>query len=108
MSNVVLVNPGIPNNTGNIVRTCAATGAVLHVIEPCGVSWEDKYLKRSGLDYWEISDVRRYPDMHAFLNANFGDKAADSGNVPADVKATSINTGTQFLFALTQSEHVYS
>ena len=108
MINVVLVNPEIPNNTGNIVRTCAATGAVLHVIEPCGFSWEDKYLKRSGLDYWEISDVRRYPDMHAFLKANFGDKAADSGNVPADVKATSINTGTQFLLASTKSEHVYS
>ena len=46
MINVVLVNPEIPNNTGNIVRTCAATGAVLHVIEPCGFSWEDKYLKR--------------------------------------------------------------
>ena len=54
MINIVLFEPEIPNNTGNIVRTCAATGAVLHVIEPCGFSWEDKYLKRSGLDYWEI------------------------------------------------------
>ena len=50
MINIVLVNPEIPNNTGNIVRTCAATGAQLHIIEPCGFSWEDKYLKRSGLD----------------------------------------------------------
>ena len=63
MINVVLVNPEIPNNTGNIVRTCAATGAVLHVIEPCGFSWEDKYLKRSGLDYWDISNVRRYKNI---------------------------------------------
>ena len=59
MINVVLVYPEIPNNTGNIVRTCAVTGAKLHVIEPCGFSWEDKYLKRSGLDYWELSDVKR-------------------------------------------------
>ena len=107
MINVVLVNPEIPNNTGNIVRTCAATGAVLHVIEPCGFSWEDKYLKRSGLDYWEISDVRRYPDMHAFLAANFGDKAADTGDVPTDLKVTKTNTGTQFLYASTKSKRTH-
>ena len=107
MINVVLVNPEIPNNTGNIVRTCAATGAVLHVIEPCGFSWEDKYLKRSGLDYWEISDVRRYPDMHAFLAANFGDKAVNTGDVPTDLKTTKTNTGTQFLFASTKSKRTH-
>ena len=72
MINIVLFEPEIPNNTGNIVRTCAATGAVLHVIEPCGFSWEDKYLKRSGLDYWEISDVRRYENIYDFLKKNFG------------------------------------
>lgn len=71
MINVVLLEPEIPNNTGNIVRTCAATGAVLHVIEPCGFSWEDKYLKRSGLDYWDISDVRRYKNIDEFLQKNF-------------------------------------
>ena len=71
MINVVLLEPEIPNNTGNIVRTCAATGAVLHVIEPCGFLWEDRYLKRSGLDYWDISDVRRYSDLNDFLYKNF-------------------------------------
>lgn len=103
MINVVLVNPEIPNNTGNIVRTCAATGAVLHVIEPCGFSWEDKYLKRSGLDYWEIADVKRYPDMDAFLKANFGDKAKSGETEGLAVRATSENVETQMLFASTKS-----
>ena len=50
---IVLVNPEIPQNTGNIARTCAATGAVLHLIEPLGFSLSDRYLKRAGLDYSE-------------------------------------------------------
>ena len=103
MINVVLVNPEIPNNTGNIVRTCAATGAVLHVIEPCGFSWEDKYLKRSGLDYWEIADVKRYPNMDAFLNANFGDKAKSGETEGLAVRATAESTDVQMLFASTKS-----
>lgn len=103
MINVVLVNPEIPNNTGNIVRTCAATGAILHVIEPCGFSWEDKYLKRSGLDYWEIADVKRYPDMQAFLKANFGDKAMSGETEGLAVRATAQVADTQMLFASTKS-----
>lgn len=50
--NIVLVEPEIPQNTGNIVRTCAATHTVLHLIEPLGFELSDKYLKRAGLDYW--------------------------------------------------------
>ena len=96
MINVVLVNPEIPNNTGNIVRTCAVTGAKLHIIEPCGFSWEDKYLKRSGLDYWEISDVNRYENMQAFLQANFADGADCCDNVAIAVKNTKIKSGRQF------------
>ena len=53
--NVVLVEPEIPQNTGNIIRTCANTGAILHLIRPLGFSLEDKYLKSCGLDYWDIS-----------------------------------------------------
>lgn len=108
MINVVLVNPEIPNNTGNIVRTCAATGARLHVIEPCGFSWEDKYLKRSGLDYWDISDVSRYPDMRAFLAQNFGEKAVLEGDEPRMVRATREKAGAQFYFASTKSDHNHS
>jgi len=58
--NIVLVEPRIPPNTGNIARLCAATGCRLHLVEPLGFSLEDKYLKRAGLDYWEYVDVRRW------------------------------------------------
>ncbi len=105
MINIVLVNPEIPNNTGNIVRTCAATGAQLHIIEPCGFSWEDKYLKRSGLDYWEIADVMRYESMQAFLTANFSGGADGGDNIALAVKNTKLNTHSQFFFASTKSDH---
>ncbi len=58
--NIVLVEPEIPQNTGNIVRTCAATGAKLHLVGPLGFSIEDRYLKRAGLDYWEEAEVKYY------------------------------------------------
>lgn len=54
---IVLVEPEIPQNTGNIVRTCAVTGSVLHLVKPLGFSIEDKYLKRAGLDYWHLVDI---------------------------------------------------
>ena len=65
---VVLYEPEIPQNTGNIVRTCAATGTKLHLIKPLGFSLEDKYLKRSGLDYWELA-VMTVHDSFADLQA---------------------------------------
>lgn len=65
--NIVLVNPEIPQNTGNIARTCAATGAVLHLIEPLGFSLADKYLKRAGLDYWKLMTYHRYASLEEFL-----------------------------------------
>ena len=70
--NIVLVNPEIPQNTGNLARTCAATGAVLHLIEPLGFQLSDKYLKRAGLDYWKLMTYRVWPDMEAFLTAHPG------------------------------------
>ena len=70
--NIVLVNPEIPQNTGNIARTCAATGAMLHLVEPLGFSLADKYLKRAGLDYWRLMEYRTYPGMEAFLSAHPG------------------------------------
>lgn len=60
MMNIVLVEPEIPANTGNIARTCAVTGAVLHLVRPLGFSTEDKYLKRAGLDYWNLVKVLYY------------------------------------------------
>lgn len=71
--NIVLVEPEIPQNTGNIVRTCAATGSILHLVGPLGFSIEDKYLKRAGLDYWEEADVRYYNNLEEFLS-KFGGK----------------------------------
>ena len=70
--NIVLVNPEIPQNTGNIARTCAATGAVLHLVEPLGFSLADKYLKRAGLDYWHLMTYHRYPSLEDFLQRHAG------------------------------------
>ncbi|MEF9973297.1 MAG: tRNA (uridine(34)/cytosine(34)/5-carboxymethylaminomethyluridine(34)-2'-O)-methyltransferase TrmL [Clostridia bacterium] len=66
---IVLVNPEIPQNTGNIARTCAATGSKLHLIKPLGFSLEDKYLKRAGLDYWHLMRCEVHEDWHAFRSA---------------------------------------
>ena len=60
MFNIVLVEPEIPQNTGNIVRTCAATGCRLHLVRPLGFEVTDKYLKRAGLDYWHFVDISYY------------------------------------------------
>lgn len=60
MFNIVLVEPEIPQNTGNIVRTCAATGCRLHLVRPLGFEVSDKYLKRAGLDYWHFVDIAFY------------------------------------------------
>lgn len=70
--NVVLFQPEIPQNTGNIVRTCAAVGATLHLIEPLGFSMQDKYLKRAGLDYWRVVELVKYQNISEFLNNNLG------------------------------------
>lgn len=58
--NVVLVEPEIPQNTGNIARTCAATGAALHLVKPLGFEIDDRKLKRAGLDYWDKLDITYY------------------------------------------------
>ncbi len=60
MFNIILVEPEIPQNTGNIVRTCAATGCRLHLVRPLGFEVSDKYLKRAGLDYWHFVDISYY------------------------------------------------
>ncbi len=70
MFNVVLVEPEIPQNTGNIVRTCAATGCALHLVRPLGFEVTDKYLKRAGLDYWSEAQIFYY-DSFEELKAKF-------------------------------------
>ncbi len=68
--NIVLVEPEIPQNTGNIARTCAATGARLHIVKPMGFTIDDKKLKRAGLDYWHLLDLTYYDNIEDFFNKN--------------------------------------
>ena len=90
MLNIVLHEPEIPQNTGNIGRTCVATGTILHLIEPLGFSLNEKAFKRAGMDYWEHLDVTVYDDYEDFLNIYPGAKiymATTKGpNVYSDVK----------------------
>ena len=72
--NIVLHEPEIPANTGNIGRTCVATGTRLHLIEPLGFSLSEKALKRAGMDYWKDLDVTTYLDFEDFLEKNPGAK----------------------------------
>lgn len=82
--NIVLVEPEIPQNTGNIARTCAATGSKLHLVKPLGFSVDDRQLKRAGLDYWHLLDIEyhdnfdalkaAYPDGEYFYSTTKGKK----------------------------------
>ena len=72
--NIVLYEPEIPANTGNIGRTCVATGTKLHLIEPLGFSLSEKALKRAGMDYWSQLEVERYVNYEDFLQRNPGAK----------------------------------
>lgn len=87
MLHIVLVEPEIPANTGNISRTCAATGSVLHLVRPLGFSTDDKQLKRAGLDYWHLLDVRYHDSM-----AEVWDKHPEG----------------RFFYASTKGKHGYS
>lgn len=88
MFNIVLVEPEIPQNTGNVSRTCAATNSVLHLVRPLGFEISDRTLKRAGLDYWQYLDVRYYDSFQELL-----DKYYD---------------GTNFYFMSTKGAKVYS
>ena len=70
MLNIVLVEPEIPQNCGNIARTCAATGSRLHLIRPLGFDISEKAVKRAGLDYWHLVDVREYANLADFFSKN--------------------------------------
>ena len=84
--NIVLVEPEIPQNTGNIARTCAVTGARLHLIEPLGFKIDDKKLKHAGLDYWQYLDITIYDGLEDFFKKNNG----------------------KYFFFSTKARHVYS
>lgn len=88
--NIVLYSPEIPQNTGNISRTCAVTGAALHIIRPIGFEISDRTLKRAGLDYWDKLDVTYYDSYNEFLeknkNANLYFFSAKGKNCYTDIK----------------------
>lgn len=70
--NIVMVEPEIAGNTGNVARTCAATGARLHLVRPFGFEIDDKKLKRAGLDYWDLLDITYYDNLEDFFAKNQG------------------------------------
>ena len=94
MLNIVLHQPEIPANTGNIGRTCVATGTRLHLIEPLGFSLSEKALKRAGMDYWKDLDVTTYLDYEDFLNRNPGAKiyyaSTKAPQTYADIRRTAL------------------
>lgn len=71
--NIVLVEPQIPQNTGNISRTCAVTGAALHLVKPYGFEISDKQLRRAGLDYWDKLEIHEYDSLEEFFEKNKGE-----------------------------------
>ena len=85
--NIVMVEPQIPQNTGNVARTCAATGAKLHLVGPMGFVIDDKKLKRAGLDYWHLLDITYYDSLDEFFEKN------KDGN---------------FFYFSTKAQHIYS
>lgn len=89
MIHIVLYEPEIPANTGNIARTCVLTHSPLHLIKPLGFSLDDKYLKRAGLDYWDLLDVRIYENWEDFKERN-GDPDVFILSTKADKKFTEI------------------
>lgn len=87
MFNIVLVEPRIPQNTGNIARTCAATGSQLHIVRPTAFQITDKNLKRAGLDYWHLLNVQYYDNLTDFFEKTKGER---------------------YFYASTKSQHIYS
>ena len=83
--NIVMVEPEIPQNTGNIARTCAATGSKLHLVKPLGFDISDKYLKRAGLDYWDKLDIEIHESLQDFLEKY---KPEENNMFYASTKAT--------------------
>ncbi len=89
--NIVLLEPEIPQNTGNIARTCACTGTALHLIKPLGFSLDEKHLKRAGLDYWDALDLHIYENY-----AEFQEKHPDAAIYYATTKAVNMYTAPQY------------
>ena len=92
MFNIVLINPEIPQNTGNIARTCAATNCVLHLVKPLGFDIDEKSVKRAGLDYWDKLTIKVYENLADFYEKN----------------AENVRKGATMYYASTKAKKVYS
>ena len=95
--NIVMVEPQIPQNAGNVARTCAATGSRLHLVGPMAFTIDDKKLKRAGLDYWHLLDITFYENISEFFNKASGanDKAPDT-------------SAYDFHYFTTKAAHIYT
>ncbi len=99
MFHIVLVEPEIPQNTGNIARTCAATGARLHIVKPMGFEIDDKKLKRAGLDYWHLLGVTYYENLDEFFEKTAGGRYFYSTTkAPATYAEAEFRDGDYILF----------
>jgi len=99
--NIVLVEPQIPQNAGNVARTCAATGTRLHLVGPMGFKIEDRKLKRAGLDYWHLLDISYYEDISGFFSS------ISSGALRAQ-EGFPDTSGYEFYYFTTKARRVYT
>ena len=108
MINIVLVEPEIPQNTGNIARTCAATGSKLHLVKPFGFNITDSQLKRAGLDYWNDVDIYYYDSILHFMEEHSKDKLFFSLCKPFSLATTELLFSILFLFSLSSNKSNFS
>ena len=106
MFNIVLVEPEIPQNTGNIVRTAAATGCTVHLVKPLGFDISDRALKRAGLDYWHLADFKVYEDLEDFFARNASGRYTYAGGSAYAVTAD--RSSPSFYFLSTKAARSYT
>ena len=99
--NIVLVEPQIPQNTGNVARTCAATGSRLHLVGPMGFKIDDSKLKRAGLDYWHMLDITYYQEINEFFSMATGGALNGQDGAPD-------TAGHNFYYYTTKARHIYT
>ena len=99
--NIVLVEPQIPQNAGNVARTCAATGARLHLVGPMGFATDDSKLKRAGLDYWHLLDISYYSGISEFFNSV-------TEGAPDAVSGAPMTSGYEFYYFTTKARRLYT
>lgn len=105
MFNIVLVEPEIPQNTGNIVRTAAATGCTVHLVKPLGFDISDRALKRAGLDYWHLADFKVYESLADFFGKNAAGRYACAGGSAYAVTAEGESPAFWFLSTKAAKAH---